>query len=622
MKYINAFFEGSLLKYTLDEPLVAGNSGVYRFKLDISNFNEARNSEWKRLYESGCLCAISFKNDKNQNSTSDYLIIEKFIVNEGSETFEKTFLAADVPGSQLVGSGRLQFGIRFFINQSGSQLDTIALNDFLITEINGTTSYGTIELTNPPMVYPSNQFTTTIDITDDTRLSSLLSTLSGGSEDSILVKKTDGDYDVTWVTSLPGALIYGGSGSFDSNGQLNITLTPKAQELLVQSGAITVGQTEVALDPNTPELYDCLEFVVMADATTMNNTHNFGSIENVIASDKLISDGVSWKRVSAAQVAIDGTNLSVGTIKVGTKTLPNYRVAIGGQARNINLLSLGNLNTSEDDNVTNGLLSDTRNILNFANRINEFTLEGEDTIDHWCEIGNCTFYVDEQDFNLITTPKKSDGTAITGDAFIENHVFIQDDNKLVIQEWHGITDGKCFYRTNADWQNWYEYYNSNLNVENSIIPIEKGGTNATTVEQVRSNLQVYSVEEVDTALAQRVNTFTAEEQRLQGRLSLPALSIWNATDTNTAARIVQWGDYSENSPYIKLTGSMDEGIVFENRAETNESIFARYRFPLKRSEIKEIATYDILSTQNVWIKDSLPITIAPAGTICFVKVSE
>lgn len=622
MKYINAFFEGSLLKYTLDEPLVEGNSGVYRFKLDISNFNEARNSEWKRLYESGCLCAISFKNDKNQKSTSDYLVIEKFVVNEGSETIEKTFLAADVPGSQLIGKGRLQFGVRFFINKSDTQLDTTALNDFLATETNGTTSYGTIELTNPPMVYPSNQFTTTIDITDDTRLSTLLTTLSGGSEDSILVKKTDGDYDVTWVTSLPGALIYGGSGSFDSNGQLNITLTPKAQELLVQSGAITVGQTEVVLNPNTPELYDCLEFVVMADAATINDAHNFGSIENVIASDKLISDGVSWKRVSAAQVAIDGTNLSVGTIKVGTKTLPNYRVAIGGQARNINLLSLGNLNTSEDDNVTNGLLSDTRNILNFANRISEFTAEGEDTIDHWYNIGNCTFYVNEQDFNLITAPKKSDGTAITGDAFVENHIFVQNENKLVIQEWHGITGGKCFYRTSEDWQNWYEYYNSNLNAENRIISIEKGGTDAATVEQARLNLSVYSIEEIEAALAQRVNIFTTEEQRLQGRLSLPALSIWNTTNTDMSERVIQWGDYSENNPYIKITGSMDEGIVFENRAETDESIFARYRFPLNRSEIKEFVTYDILSTQNVWVRDSKPATVAPAGTICFVKVTE
>ena len=338
--------------------------------------------------------------------------------------------------------------------------------------------------------------------------------------------------------------------------------------------------------------------------------------------DTCISDGVSWKRVSAAQVAIDGTNLSVGTIKVGTKTLPNYRVVIGGQARNINLLSLGNLNTSEDDNVTNGLLSDTRNILNFANRINEFTLEGEDTTDHWCEVGNCTFYVEEQDFNLITTPKKSDGTAITGDAFVENHVFIQDENKLVIQEWHGITGGKCFYRTNADWQNWYEYYNSNLDTENRIIPIQKGGTDATTAEQARLNLQVYSIEEIEAALAQRVNTFTTEEQRLQGRLSSPSLSIWNTTDIDAAARVLQWGDYSENNPYIKLTGSMNEGIVFENRAETDEAIFVRYRFPLKRSEIKEFATYDILSTQNVWVRDSKPTTVAPAGTICFVKVSE
>ena len=107
MKYINAFFEGSLLKYTLDEPLVERNRGTYSFKLDISNFNEARNSEWKRLYEAGCLCAISFKNDKNSESKSDFLIEKKFLVNVDNEIVEKIFLTATVPEDQLIGRGRL-----------------------------------------------------------------------------------------------------------------------------------------------------------------------------------------------------------------------------------------------------------------------------------------------------------------------------------------------------------------------------------------------------------------------------------------------------------------------------------------------------------------------------------
>lgn len=625
MKYINAFFEGNLLKYTLDEPLVERNRGTYYFKLDISNFNEARNSEWKRLYESGCLCAISFKNDKSSESKSDYLIEKKFLVNTDNKTIEKIFLTAKVPESQLIGRGRLQFGVRFFINKSDTQLDTTALNDFLAIETNSTTSYGTIELTNPPMIYPSNQFTTTIDVTDDTRLSTLLGTLSGGSENSILVKKTDEDYDVTWVTSLPGALIYGGSGGFinvENTTKLEVTLTPRAQELLYQSGAITSRDiTTTILNPDEPEKYDCLEFIVIGDASNVNTKYHFNDeITEVYVGDRLISDGTKWRRVSATSITLDQSQLLYGTVKIGEQTIPNYLVQIAGSAYNINLNTLGLFDPSESNSNSPVGLANTRNIINFAGKVSD--LITGDTVLNWSSIGNCIVYITETD-SQISAPTNSDETSVTREALIKNNICITEDNTIIVQEWIGLKDYKHFFRVGDSengWSQWFEYFIDVPAAENSrILSILRGGTGANNITKARENLDVYSKNEV---VQNFIYKHTSDRQDVEGPFFAPNLNIVNSKDSSDAGKVINWFTTNEENPYAKITATPGKGLVLESRSTKDETFYERYKLTGNDTELTEDKDYDFLTTKNVWVRDEIPDTVAPAGTFCFVKVKE
>jgi hypothetical protein len=41
VKYIDASLEGSILKYDLDEPLIAGNVNVYQLRISLVNIEEA-----------------------------------------------------------------------------------------------------------------------------------------------------------------------------------------------------------------------------------------------------------------------------------------------------------------------------------------------------------------------------------------------------------------------------------------------------------------------------------------------------------------------------------------------------------------------------------------------------
>jgi hypothetical protein len=70
--------------------------------------------------------------------------------------------------------------------------------------INGETiNYCTKELSNPPMVYSSGSFKTTIDLAEETFLRSFMSKFTGGEPGEIIVKRSDKDYDIDWKKSLP-----------------------------------------------------------------------------------------------------------------------------------------------------------------------------------------------------------------------------------------------------------------------------------------------------------------------------------------------------------------------------------------------------------------------------------
>ena len=167
--YIYVKKKNQALTYTLDQPLVTGNT-QYSFRLYADTV-----ADW--------LQAFSDENISNDNimKTVTFWNTNLGEENRGSVTLGLSgeYYETNIPLEYLSARGSLQFVLSFVSNDQKVKFVTQALD-------------------YPPPVYAGGETKTTMSITDGSILSSIVSQLIGGEQDQILVKDSALNYDLRW----------------------------------------------------------------------------------------------------------------------------------------------------------------------------------------------------------------------------------------------------------------------------------------------------------------------------------------------------------------------------------------------------------------------------------------
>ena len=595
IKYIDASLEGSLLKYDLDEPLIEGNMNVYKFRISLSNISEAQNAFWKFLLDNRGAFEANFRSYKNSKGEGTTVQLHKETQIEGDK--EVTYLLCEVPdgsghGNELYGNYRLDIWVR------GSA-----------TFENRVHKYTTITLSNPPMVYPSGAFQTTIDLSEETYLRSFMNNFTGGKEGELIVKRSDDDYDIDWIKSVPGALIFGGTGTFRKEGY-EVVLTPQAIDVLLERRVIAPENTTdlpktAIIDFSKPFEYRNLEFL----STNLNDKFNGGVGFEVGTGDKLVSNGVEWILIPVSGVGLQSSWLRPSTHTSTIYTIPSTKLEISNSTNGTGV-------TFDLPTLGGGSIENFRNIANFAGNARDVKDASTDEIDNdtakiWVNIGNCTVAVDSTDLTngYVAYPKDITVKTFKG-AYIEN--IIDPINATVIQHWIG-TDGFQAWRSSDGWQ-WQ-----------SIIPIIQGGTGAKTAEGARTSLNVYSKEEVDNELNKKADLTSTASQKFTGSISgINLTSRGNSSDEGVFLNL----DKADGGPAAKFWKNLTSGKTFLttyplDAADDTDRINYVLAAPKKGDGDIERQVYH---TGNIIYRtDKTPdfnAELNPAGTICLVKVSE
>ena len=609
VKYIDASLEGSILKYDLDEPLIAGNVNVYQFRISLANIEEAQNSFWNFLLKNDGLFEVNFRSLQ----TSEIGGGGTAVTLEKDSRENPQYLYCEVPdgsngGNELYGGYRLEIEVR------GS------------TTVDGKTyKYCTKTMPNPPMVYSSGSFKTSIDLSEETYLRSFMNKFTGGKPGQIMVKRSDSDYDIDWKKSLPNQLIFGGHGTFTDTGDYEVVLTPAAQEILIERKKLElvdpksmvepievddypafeeeVSLRKIIIDFSKPEYYTGLEFL-----STNHGSYTFEGVQTEMnTGDKITSDGFSWGLVKASAVGMEGTSFSTTTIDKGIYTnLPSYEIKLNNSTGSINLPSL----------LPNGDLANLRQLSNYAGKIQEIVEAGDDIVDKWRQLGTCFFKVYENSGELryITTP-----VGFGGNGFVENYV-INGSDELVFQRWIS-NSGKRFYRSNAEnyekkWPNWTQEFDYG-----QVLPIEDGGTNANNAAGARTNLEVYSKNEVDTKLNNKADLTSEDDQIFNGHIS--GIDITSRGSTETVYLHLEG---ASGSPATWLGRSSFTGMTYLTTfplGATNTNDRIDYLFSAPKIGSGQ-AVKEVYHTGNIIYMESLPTfnsDLHPKYTICLVKVS-
>lgn len=608
VKYIDASLEGSILKYDLDEPLIAGNVNVYQFRISLANIEEAQNSFWNFLLKNDGLFEVNFRSLQTSEIGGEGTAVTL----EKDSRENPQYLYCEVPdgsngGNELYGGYRLEIEVR------GS------------TTVDGKTyKYCTKTMPNPPMVYSSGVFKTSIDLSEETYLRSFMNKFTGGKPGQIMVKRSNSDYDIDWKKSLPNQLIFGGHGTFTETGDYEVVLTPAAQEILMEREQLEltdpksmaeltddypafeeeVSLRKIIIDFSKPEYYTGLEFL-----STNHGSYTFEGVQTEMnTGDKVTSDGFSWGLVKASVVGMEGTSFSTTTIDKGIYTnLPSYEIKLNNSTGSINLPSL----------LPNGDLANLRQLSNYAGKIQEIVDTSADIVHKWRQLGTCFFkvYEDSGTSGYITAP-----VGHGGNGFVENYV-INGSDELVFQRWISNT-GKRFYRSSASvygkWPEWTQEFDVG-----QILPVTSGGTNASNAAGARTNLEVYSKNEVDTKLNQRASLTSTSTQSFTGSLLAPGLRTRTSGTMNANIYFYDQNRAAANQ-YIGLITSnpTSQQMGFHEVSPSTEEILESYWLPPPTANRTEATGYRIWTTKQLYYVASKPTTVAPAGTICLVKVSE
>lgn len=609
VKYIDASLEGSILKYNLDEPLIAGNVNVYQFRISLANIAEAQNSFWNFLIKNDGLFEVNFRSLKTSEIGGEGTVVTL----EKDSKENPQYLYCEVPdgsngGNELYGGYRLEIEVR------GS------------TTVDGKTyKYCTKTMPNPPMVYSSGSFKTSIDLSEETYLRAFMNKFTGGKPGQIMVKRSDSDYDVDWKKSLPNQLIFGGHGTFTETGDYEVVLTPAAQEILIEREKLELNDPQsmaepadnypafeeevslrkVIIDFSKPEYYTGLEFL-----STNHGSYTFEGVQTEMnTGDKITSNGFSWGLIKASAIGMQGTSFSTTTIDKGIyKSLPSYEIELNNSKGAINIPSL----------LPNGDLANLRQLSNYAGKIQEIVDTSADIVDKWRKLGTCFFKVqgDSGASGYITAPVDHGGNG-----FVENYV-IKGSDELVFQRWISNT-GKRFYRSSASvygkWPEWTQEFDYG-----QVLSIENGGTNATTIAGARTNLEVYSQTEVNNKLAERASLTQTSPQIFQGHVS--GISLTSRETPNDNAVFINL-DKADGGPAAKFWKSLVSGNTYLTT------------YPLEATDITDRINYiftapkkgdgaidrQVYHTGNlIYRTDQVPTfdkDIYPAGTICLVKVN-
>lgn len=593
VKYIDGILEGSLLKYDVDEPLIAGNQNIYWLRISLANIDEAQNSVWKFLLaQDNCYFEAEFK-----SAIHDLDKVEPTVIR-----LEKSgdVLVCQVPdgsgdeGNELYGGYRLYIAVRGTASFEGKEY-----------------AYCTKEMANPPMVYSSGSFKTVIDMKEETLLRAFMNKFTGGEPGQIIVKRSDSDYDIDWKNTLPNQAIFGGNGTFIESGY-QVILTPAAKEVLFERGVIEITDPDAQLikiivDFNKPMDYTGLEFL-----TTNSGTYTFnGKSFTVNTGDKLTSSGYDWGLVKASAIGMENSGVEYSPLEAPNDNLINYTVNINGQDITINLLSL----------LKNKDLSILHQLSNYAGKIQEIVDTSDDIVHKWRKLGTCFFkvYGDNETSARITMPVGYDGNG-----FVENFV-INGSDELVFQRWTSNT-GKRFYRSSAEVYGKWPYWTQEFDYDQTL-PIANGGTDATTAAGARTKLNVYSKEETTQAIGDAVeskadlNTTTMQE--FHSALRTGTITIKQADD-GCFLRMYNSDEHLVGNVWRGMgTDNNNFYITVYPKDATSTTDRYNYRFspPPKGAGARTLMVYH---TGNIIYKTALPTfntDTHPEGTICLVKVS-
>ena len=99
-----------------------------------------------------------------------------------------------------------------------------------------------------------------------------------------------------------------------------------------------------------------------------------------------------------------------------------------------------------------------------------------------------------------------------------------------------------------------------INRGNIIFSVANGGTGATTLEEARANLEVYSKTEMDTkveSLTDTLETLTDSVETLAETLTATISSTWTGEEAPYAQEIAVNGISKDDTPIIDLVASDD-----------------------------------------------------------------